>query len=180
MLVLVLILLALWVILALVLSAWTLGFQGYIYTEATTGIAWRGPAAASAVTAFVCLWVMLDYRSPGGYRPLHEFEATRDSPPFTELRVPNRSGKEDVYKLVRSPEGKFEYRQDGRVTGRVLPSRLEKIIVIEGKERVEFVRQAERKRSRWSLNKASEALEYRDSKGRVMSETSLGQVTSFS
>ena len=64
------------------LAAWTLFFQGYIYTEPVTGVAWRGPAAGSAVMAVLLLWVLLDYHSPGAYRPLHEFETTQDGKPF--------------------------------------------------------------------------------------------------
>ena len=75
---LVLILLTVFVVLSLLLAAWTLFFQGYIYSEPVEAIYWRAPAAGAALTLFLVLWVILDYRSiekpteEGRYRPLHE------------------------------------------------------------------------------------------------------------
>ena len=51
---LVLLVLLVWVVLTVVLAGWSLFLQQYLYTEATPGIAWRGPAAGAALT-FVLL-----------------------------------------------------------------------------------------------------------------------------
>ncbi len=75
---LILIVLVVWVLLGLLLAAWTLFFQGYIYSEPVSAIYWRAPAAAAALTLFLCFWIVLDYRSiekrddEGRYQPLHE------------------------------------------------------------------------------------------------------------
>jgi hypothetical protein len=78
---LVLIVLVVFAVLSLLLAAWTLFFQGYIYSEPVAGIYWRAPAAGAALTLFLSLWIALDYRSvekptdEGRYRPLHELSA---------------------------------------------------------------------------------------------------------
>ena len=76
-----LILLVVFVVLSLLLAAWTLFFQSYIYSEPVEAIYWRAPAAAAALTFFLLIWIFFDYRSverihrEGSYRPLHEFSA---------------------------------------------------------------------------------------------------------
>ena len=76
---LILILLVVFVVLSLLLAAWTLFFQGYIYSEPVSAIYWRAPAAAAALTLFLGIWVAIDYRSihdrneEGRYQPLHNF-----------------------------------------------------------------------------------------------------------
>jgi hypothetical protein len=179
---LVLLMLLIWVVLTVLLAAWTLFFQGYIYTEPTTGIHWRAPAAGSALTALVLLWVTLDYHNPGGYRPLHEFDSTEDQKPYPELRVPVGQ-KENVYKL-QPGRGRPEYRLDRKLGGAPLPSQPEKVIALDGEEKLVFERQPEPARHWWNLAPAgSEPRRYvaRDSKGRerVMLADNLGQVTSF-
>src|SRR5207248_9230520 len=52
---LILILLLTWAVLMAFLVGFTVWFQGYIYTEPTTGILWRGPAAGTAVMAALVL-----------------------------------------------------------------------------------------------------------------------------
>jgi len=180
---LILLLLLLWVVVTLVLSLWTLLVQGYLYTETTTGVAWRGPAAGGAVVAIVVLWVMLDYHSPGNYRTLFEFSSTEASPPFRELRVP-AGGREEVYRL--RPGTRNEYRLNGLPRGNRLPTRPGKIIVYEDKEKSVFEPERDseghfkqRSTSSWFGGTQLEPLRYVDEKGRVMLETSLGQLTAF-
>lgn len=81
MLMLVLILLAVGFILGVLLWAWTLWFQAYIYEQATEGLEWRAPAAGGALLLVLILWCLLVSRNPG-VQPLfdmttgttHEFD----------------------------------------------------------------------------------------------------------
>jgi hypothetical protein len=177
---LVLILLLTWVVLMAFLVVFTVWFQGYIYTEPTTGILWRGPAAGTAVTAALVLWAVLDYRSPGTYRPLHEFSSTETSKPFPELRVPRPGGGEDTYRLVGGG-GRPEYRIGGTRTGRQLPSGPPKVIATRDDEKLVFEPDRD---ANGNLRAGRDGVvEYRarDEQGRewVMRGDSLGVTTRF-
>jgi hypothetical protein len=183
-LILLLVLLFLWIVLAAVLTGWSLWFQAYVYTEPAGGLAWRGPAAASGIMAVLLIWIVFDYRAPGRYRPLWEFSSTEDKKPFPELRIPTAAG-EEVYKL-RSVGGRHEYRLKGLTSGRPLPSRPARLVVREGEEKSTFEpeRDAEgnffqHRPPWWSLSQRVEPLRYIDEKGRVMVEGALGQLSTF-
>lgn len=45
-----------------ILWAGTLGLQGYIYSEPSTELHWRAPAAAGILAGFLGLWCLLDYK----------------------------------------------------------------------------------------------------------------------
>jgi hypothetical protein len=182
---LILLVLLLWVVLTVLLSAWTLWFQAYIYSEPTSGIAWRGPAAGSAIMVVLLLWMFFDYRDPPGrFRTLFEFSSTDESKRFDALHVPRDKG-EDVYRLV--PGGtRGEYRLNGKATGKVLPSRPKSVVVVEGDERSTFEPERDakgnfktRSTSSWFGGSATEQLRYIDGRGRVMLESSLGQMSTF-
>jgi hypothetical protein len=181
MLLLIVILFLFWAVLAGLLTAWSVWFQGYIYTEPAIGLTWRGPAAAGAISAVVLAWVVVDYRSVNGptavgrYRSLFEFTASEEIKPFPELHVP-RPGGFDVYKL-RPGTGRPEYRLSGLPSGRLLPDRPEKIIIPEGEGTSTF--EPERDGQGNFKVRQGEYLRYRDAKGRVMVESSLGQLTAF-
>jgi hypothetical protein len=183
---LILLVLLLWVVLTVLLSAWTLWFQAYIYSEPTSGIFWRGPAAGSALMLVLLLWMFLDYRDPPGrFRTLFESSSTDDSKRFDELRIPRDKG-EDVYRHVTSSGSRGEYRLKGQPTGKVLPSRPKRVIVVEGDERYTFEPERDAKgnfktrtTSSWFGSSSSEELRYIDGKGRVMLESSLGQISTF-
>ncbi|HJT77365.1 MAG TPA: hypothetical protein VJ739_09215, partial [Gemmataceae bacterium] len=128
MLTLILILLLLWFVLSGLLAAWTLWFQGYIYSEPATGVWWRALAAGTALTAVICLWVVIDYRATGRYRTLFEFTGQEQQKPYTELRI-RRDGREEVYLLRKDERGRPEYRDKNR---RLLPGRPDKIVAVEG------------------------------------------------
>jgi hypothetical protein len=184
---LILLVLVLWIVLVILLSAWTLWFQNAIYSEPATGIHWRGPAAGSAILLVILLWIVMDYRAPGRYRPLFESSSTEDAPPFPELRIPKPGGGEDVFLLRpnRRPGDRLEYYLNGQVTGKRLPHRPEKIIVVEGDDRSIFEPERDEKgkfkvRTRSSFfGSSTEDLRYIDGKGRVMVESSLGRVGAF-
>jgi hypothetical protein len=176
---LIVILLLTWAVLMAFLVAFTVWFQGYIYTEPTTGILWRGPAAGTAVVAALVLWVLLDYRWPGGFRPLHDFSSTESSKPFPELRVPRPGGGEDVYRLV--PGGSPEYRTGGTRRGQRLPSRPQKVIATRDDEKLVFEPDRDAKGN--FRTGRDGVLEYRarDEQGRelVMREDDMGRITRF-
>src|SRR5947207_8587629 len=58
-LILTLLLLLLFVVVSGFFAAWSLWFQGYLYSEPAPVLPWRAPAAGAAVAAFVALWVVL-------------------------------------------------------------------------------------------------------------------------
>jgi hypothetical protein len=179
---LILILLLIWFVLTVVLAAWTLFYQGYIYTEPATGIEWRAPAAGSALAAVIMLWVFLDYRNPGAYRPLNEFAATEEQKPFLELRIPTSSGDQEIFKLRRGPGG-LEYVLDGRSDGKRLGGlQPEKVIAVRGEETLTFERQPPDTPGWLSLRRA-ETPRYlaRDANGRklVMQADSPGRSSIF-
>jgi hypothetical protein len=178
-LILIVLLLLLGVILAVVLIAWSAWFQAYIYTEPGTGFVWRGPAAAAANLAVIAIWVALDYQSGGKYRPIWETSSTEETKRFTELRVPGPANREDVYRL--RPGTRDDYRLNGLPSGQRMPSTPEKIIAVDGDQRYTFEPERDDKGNfKRGKNKASaEPLRYRDEKGRVMLETTLGTLETF-
>lgn len=102
---LVLIVLVVFVVLSLLLAAWTLFFQGYIYSEPTEGIVWRTPAAGAALTLFLCLWIFFDYGSidkttdkEGRYRTLFDYSAT-ETITYENLTIVNQDRKKVPYML---------------------------------------------------------------------------------
>jgi hypothetical protein len=133
---LVLVLLVVFAVLSLVLAAWTLFFQGYIYSEPVEAIYWRTPAAGAALTLFLSLWIALDYRSienptdEGRYRPLHEMSAreTERYDKLTAVLPPDR-------KKVQFARQGNQYVSKG---GQRLPGRPLEIIATdkEGQEHV--------------------------------------------
>src|SRR5262249_481261 len=84
---LILILLVIWVVLVILVTAWSMWFQAFLYTEASGGLVWRGPAAASAIMAVVLVWVVLDYRTGGNVRPIWSSTSSKQTEAFKELRV---------------------------------------------------------------------------------------------
>ena len=99
---LVLIVLVVFAVLSLLLAAWTLFFQGYIYSEPVEAIYWRAPAAGAALTLFLCLWIALDYGTvekpsdEGRYRPLHEFSA-HETERYDKLTILTQDRRKELY-----------------------------------------------------------------------------------
>ena len=177
---LVLLVLVVWIVLTVVLAGWALFLQQYLYTEATSGLLWRGPAAGSALTFVLVIWLICDYQAPGGYRALWEFSSTEDTAAFPELRIPTATG-EEVYKPV--PGKRNDYHLNGQTRGQALPSRPPKLDVVEGDKRSTFEPERDDKgnfKQQTSTRfgrESKEPLRYIDEHGRVMVEGSLGQQT---
>jgi hypothetical protein len=172
---LVLVVLLVWFVATVLLAAWTLFFQGYIYTEPVADVWWRAPAAGTAITLLLLLWVICDYRAPGRYRELQEFSAAEDRKPFTELHIINSDGKEEVYKQV----GKSAYLLNGEPGGRGMPSGpRSNVIAIDGEHRYVFEPVQRDAQGHYNLGRG-ESLRYRNAeKGWEMTEGMLGKVSS--
>jgi hypothetical protein len=173
---LILIVLLIALVLTLLLAGWTLWFQGYIYTEPATGIAWRAPAAGGALLLFLTLWVVLDYRAPGRHRTLFEFSAV-DSKQYDKMTVVTGNTKE-TFRLGKDARGRDVYRNANPSARPNLPSRPDKIIVQEdGKE---TVYEPERDARGNFKPRPNEGLRYVEQGGsRYMVEGNLGQVSTF-
>ncbi len=152
----------------------TLFLQGYLYSEPTEGIAWRGPAAGAAVALFIGLWLLLARSAPDGrYRTLIEF-SPRDSTQFQDLWVPGPDGSKVHYQAVESG-ARLEYRRNGRPgTENRWRSRPATIFVKEGGEFIEFKPDRDEKGNFKTAE--NQPLAYRDASGRVMTENFPGRL----
>jgi hypothetical protein len=160
--------------------------QGAVYSEPAGDLHWRAPAAGAALTLFLVLWTVADCAAGGHCRALHEM-STAQVHRFDELIIEPKAGKEEPYQLTKQPTGGAEYHRGDRK----LPSRPEKIIVVEDGRRTTF----EPDRDEKGRFKATETpgflalplpgapketrLHYRDDRGRVMVEGGLGEVSVF-
>jgi len=172
---LILILLVVWLLLGLLLAAWTLFFQGYIYSEPVSAIYWRAPAAAAALTLFLCFWIVLDYRSiekrdeEGRYQPL--LFSYKETETYQHLWIVNSDGKEEHYER----RGNEYVRKDGRR----LPTPGNKIIASHEVNGDKHVFEAERDvKGNFKVEK-NQTLRYydKDNKSRYMDNSSIGQVS---
>ncbi|MGL4550764.1 MAG: hypothetical protein ACRC33_06220 [Gemmataceae bacterium] len=172
----------LYVVLTLLLAAWTVWFSAYLYESPTGEIQWRGPAAGAVVFAALLVWVTLAYRSPESYRSLWEFSSREVSEPFREVFVPNEKGEPERFVWIR---GLREYRQDGRQNLKPMPSRPSSITVKSDDKPVVFKPERDEKgklmirKNKSMFASQDEPLRYLDEGGRVMLEDALGQITTF-
>ncbi|MHB1424258.1 MAG: hypothetical protein ACYC3I_13875 [Gemmataceae bacterium] len=172
-----LILLVVFAVLSLLLAAWTLFFQGYIYSEPVEAIYWRAPAASAALTLFLLLWMVLDYRSietpkdEGRYRPLHDFSG-RETETFDKLAIIGQDRKTVQYNW----NGK-DYRSKN---GRPLRERPLKIIATDKDGQEHVFMPATDANGNFKVEK-EQALRYyeKDNPNRYMEETSLGQISTY-
>jgi hypothetical protein len=177
---LILILLLLWFVLSVLLAAWTLWFQAYIYSEPVGEIYWRAPAAGGALALFIGLWVALDYRTVdangvGRYEPLHDFSA-EETKQYPKLWIINRDGKEEEYERRNNVGHGADYvRKDGRR----LPERPSKIIVSEPPNGDKHVFEPDRDAKGNFKVEPNKSLVYRDDRKLEMVEGSFGTITIF-
>jgi hypothetical protein len=123
---LVLVLLLVWFSVSVVLAAWTLFLQGYVYSEPVEHVFWRAPAAGAVLTLFLAFWVALACKHPGRYEVLSEFSATQTEKPFKKL-IAVIEGKEESFDMRHGADGRLQYRRGNKV----MPSRPEKVIALE-------------------------------------------------
>jgi hypothetical protein len=172
---LIVIVLVVWVALSLLLAAWTLFFQGYIYSEPVSAIYWRAPAAGTALTVFVVLWMILDYRSvqergdEGRYQPLHNF-SYRDTETYEHLWI-IRDGKKEQYD--------WRGNQYVNKSGRTLPERPTKVIASHKADGDEHVFEPKRdEKGNFKIEKDQPLRYYeKDNPSRYMEEGYLGRIS---
>jgi hypothetical protein len=73
----------------------TLVAQGYIYDSPTDGLAWRAPAAAGLLSAFLFVWMIIEYRRPNSTDTIFNFSSLQSVKfeKFVSLRK-NETGEE--------------------------------------------------------------------------------------
>jgi hypothetical protein len=97
--------------------AGTFFFQGYIYTEPTSGLAWQAPAAGAAVGAFVAVWCLCVASSSDAsptdipYDTLFRFSPKvsmflRPAPKLTAIK---QDGKRIEYVCKRLDQTRYRY-----------------------------------------------------------------------
>lgn len=181
---LIVVLIFLFVVITLLLSAWTAWYSSYLYEQPTGDLQWRGPVAGAVVMVGILVWVMLAYRSPESYRALWEFSSREVSAPFKDLTVTiAEKGEPERYRLIAGT--RQEYRLNGMANMRPMPSRPLTIEVKEGDQVSVFKPERDSKgkllirKNESMFASQAEPLRYIDESGRVMLEDSLGQITTF-
>jgi hypothetical protein len=186
-LILTLLLLLLFLVVSGFFAAWSLWFQGYIYSEPAPVLPWRAPAAGAAVAAFVALWVLLVAKSHGNLATLTDFSASQTEE-YKDVWLTDPQGNElpeqAHYQLV---PGQNQYRLNGQVNGKQMPSRPQGLKV-QDKDRGDktWFKPDRDEKGNFKVEQVSgiggssaQSLKYRDDKGRVMEEGQLGRVTKF-
>lgn len=174
---LVLIVLVVFAVLSLLLAAWTLFFQGYIYSEPAEAIYWRAPAAGAALTLFLLFWIVLDYRSiekptdEGRYRPLHEFSA-RETLDYDKLTIVNQ----DRQKVQYTKRG-GQYVSQG---GRRMPERPLEIITTDKEGQEHVFKPPTDDKGNFKIEKGQSLRYYEDGNpSRYMEEGFFGQISIY-
>ncbi len=169
MLTLMLLLLLTGVVLSVLLAAWTIWYQGYIYSQPVEQIYWRAPAAGGAVMLYMMFWVFLNYAFPGSFRIFTEHSANRTTDYLPELKAVYQ-GKEATYKKVVTGPGRVEYRNGEQK----LLTPLEKITIVEDEKESIFEPDRDEK-GNVKKDLGASYLIYRDKQGRTM--MNVGQIT---
>lgn len=183
---------------ALVVLFWAGGmwFQAYIYSEPGTQMEWRAPAAALALTLFFALWSFLYGRAPDRYDRLFAFSPNQ----VVEFPVPRKdkeparfwseaAGKRSLFEQ-RKTQGLPEYREkDGKARKW---TRSDAVIVEENGQEVRFDAERDEKGNYkkiltpppkglgWLMGPGPEMpLRYLDPRGRIMSEDTIGRLSTF-
>jgi hypothetical protein len=176
-----LILLVVFVVLSLLLAAWTLFFQGYIYNEPVSAIYWRAPAAAAALTFFLLIWVILDSGTikkstdEGRYRPLHD-SSTREMETFDKLTILTQDRKKVTYKRTRQ-DNHYVYLSNN---GRSLPTTRPLEIIATDQNGQEHIFKPKTD-AKGNFQKENDQVRYYEEGNprRYMDESAIGQITIF-
>ncbi|HEY7152597.1 MAG TPA: hypothetical protein VH575_01450, partial [Gemmataceae bacterium] len=177
---LILIMLVVFAVLSLLLAAWTLFFQGYIYSEPAGAIHWRAPAAGAALTLFMGIWVAFDYGSihdrdetEGRYQPLHNFSA-KETQTYKHLWVTTQNRKDEHFVLQGN-----QYLGPG---GRRLPERPLQVVAsdkTDGDKHVFKPQLDAQGNFKVAKNESLRYYEDGDTKKRYMEEGFLGKISIF-
>lgn len=169
----ILILILIWAGLVVLLWVGSVWFQGYIYSEPSPQLIWSAPVAGTALALFLALWCIIDYQSPERYTDLFHFNPREVHEPLTELWAVKGAGQ-IRYTLTKDALGRPDYRDQN---GKPVPTHADKIIVKENGEEVVF--EPERDSSGNYKMRTGRSLLYHDTRGREMSEDSLGLLSTF-
>jgi hypothetical protein len=117
-----------------VVWAGTLFLQGYLYSEPVEQAYWRAPLAGLILTLFVGYWCSLDYRSPGDYNALFDFNGGREDHQFDKLWSVKK-GQEILYTARTAGRGRKEYRDaGGRLWARSDAEGIVEAVIVEDKD----------------------------------------------
>jgi hypothetical protein len=155
--------------LIVVLWAGSVWFQGYIYSEPSPHLAWSAPVAGVAITLFLALWCVIDYKSPGEYTDLFHFSPYEVHESYSELWAVKGTTKNHYTR-----QGRDDYRDSN---GKPVPTHADQIIVKENGEEVTF--EPERDDKGYYKIRTGRSLLYHDARGREMDESRLGQISTF-
>jgi hypothetical protein len=101
--------------LGVLLYVGSLFFQGYIYTEPSTGLAWQAPAAAAALFLFLLFWCVIVANSATAspsqvpYDSLFRFSPTIEmvKEPIPEMTAVYKKGDAVTYFLNKEPGARY-------------------------------------------------------------------------
>jgi hypothetical protein len=169
----ILIFLLVWAGLVMLLWAGSVWLQGYIYSEPAAQLTWSAPLAGTILAAFLAIWCMIDFNSPGEYVSLFDFSPRDPHPPFTELWAVKGNSKIH-YTQRKDAQGRSDYVDQN---GRPIPTHPDQIIAKENGEEAIF--EPERDENNNYKIRRGKSLLYHDARGREMDEGNLGQLSTF-
>jgi len=158
-------------VLAVLLFIGSLWVQDFLYSQPTEQLFWRAPAAAAAVSSVIAFWCFLDFHFPQNYPAPFDFSSQKNLEPVKELWAIH-AGKEVHYTQRKNPAGRSEYRDNNN---KLLPSRPEAVLILEDGEKVRFDPEKD-SQGNYKAEKG-QLLRYKDSRGRVMYEDSIGHLS---
>jgi hypothetical protein len=161
----------------------TLVAQGYIYDSPTDGLHWRAPAAAGLLTAFLFVWMVIEYRRPNSTDTIFNFSGLRSAEfnKFISVRK-NEANQEQEIAYERQTMGPDRIRfldKNGRVWERSSSGMMVAIVIDENGEKKRF--NAEIKNGKFAPQRPNQPLRYYEEGGRrYIAENDLGKVYSKS
>ena len=167
--------------LGVILWIFTLWAQSYIYDSPADGLAWRAPAAAGAVAAFLFVWTLIEYRKPGAVNTLFNFSSQRTTEfsKFVSVRKSETGEEKEIpYERQATGGGRMQFRDPkGTVWARSSSGMMVAILVDEDGETKRF--NADMKDGKFTTSRPNEPLHYREENGRrYIVESELGKIYS--
>ncbi|NDH05349.1 hypothetical protein EBX93_05410 [bacterium] len=128
----------LWMSITVVSGAFSHFLQGRIYSQPADGFIWRAPVSGLIITSTIVVWMMLDYGSPGIYRPVHELQSYTpennkanlkpdEGAPFPSMTITRADGKKEVY--IKQPGNRLEYKSKINMPMPTTPVEIEVVAV---------------------------------------------------
>jgi len=157
------------VVLGVLLGVGTLWLQGYLYSQPVEKILMRAPAAALGLTLFFALWSYLEAKHPTRFEALlFSYQDTKHYPEFWTVK----GNQKTHFKLRRNAQGRPSYLDDEAKAPVTHP---DLIIVKDDDQEVQFKPDRDAK-GNFQIEQGG-SLQYRDERGRVMSESSIGMLS---